>query len=147
MTNIRNVKSPHWRGWLKPEHRCLVPATSFCEWTDSSPKVTHWFALDDSRPLFVFAGIWCSWQGVRGTKANPVEGTHQLFAFLTTNANETVKPIHAKAMPVILTTAEEMEAWLTAPVEEALRLQRPLPADMLRIVARGEKQGPTRIAA
>jgi hypothetical protein len=23
---IRNTSSPHWRGWLKPENRCLVPA-------------------------------------------------------------------------------------------------------------------------
>jgi len=22
VTNIRNTASPHWRGWLKPEHRC-----------------------------------------------------------------------------------------------------------------------------
>ena len=24
VTNIRNTTSPHWRGWLKPENRCLV---------------------------------------------------------------------------------------------------------------------------
>jgi putative SOS response-associated peptidase YedK len=24
----------------------------------SRPKVTHWFALDECRPLFAFAGIW-----------------------------------------------------------------------------------------
>src|SRR6202521_1591391 len=24
VTNIRNTSSPHWRGWLKPENRCLV---------------------------------------------------------------------------------------------------------------------------
>ncbi|HZZ24993.1 MAG TPA: hypothetical protein VFE60_21555 [Roseiarcus sp.] len=29
-TNIRNVSSPHWRGWLSARTRCLVPATSFC---------------------------------------------------------------------------------------------------------------------
>src|ERR1700737_4743989 len=29
VTNIRNTTSPHWRGWLKPENRCLVPANSF----------------------------------------------------------------------------------------------------------------------
>jgi len=29
VTNIRNVASPHWRGWLA-RNRCLVPATSFC---------------------------------------------------------------------------------------------------------------------
>jgi hypothetical protein len=45
-----NTGSPHWRRWLKPDNRCVVPATSFCEWTDSSPKVTHWFALGEDRP-------------------------------------------------------------------------------------------------
>jgi putative SOS response-associated peptidase YedK len=30
-TNIRNLKSPHWRQWLRPENRCLVPWTSFAE--------------------------------------------------------------------------------------------------------------------
>ena len=38
VTNVRNTASPYWRGWLKAEWRCLVPATSFCEWTDSRPK-------------------------------------------------------------------------------------------------------------
>lgn len=27
VTNVRNLKSLHWRPWLKPEWRCLVPAT------------------------------------------------------------------------------------------------------------------------
>lgn len=39
VTNVRNVKSPHWRRWLKPEHRCLVPFASFSENTkDASGK-------------------------------------------------------------------------------------------------------------
>jgi putative SOS response-associated peptidase YedK len=29
--NIRNTSSPHWRGWSKPENRCLVSANSFAE--------------------------------------------------------------------------------------------------------------------
>lgn len=64
VTNVRNVKSPYWRGWLKPEWRCVVPATSFCEYADTKPKKTPvWFALDESRPLFCFAGIWRPWSG------------------------------------------------------------------------------------
>lgn len=31
ITNIRNTRSPHWRAWLKPENRCVVPFNSFCE--------------------------------------------------------------------------------------------------------------------
>jgi putative SOS response-associated peptidase YedK len=135
VTNVRNLRSSFWRPWLKPEQRCLVPVTSFCEWTDSRPKETHWFALAEARPLFWFAGIWRPWTGERKGE----EREHQLFAFLTTAANDTVRPIHAKAMPVILTSEEDCETWLTGSDEDALALQQPAPDDLLRIVATGSK--------
>ena len=136
VTNIRNTGSSFWRAWMKPTNRCLVPATSFCEYLPGKPAVPHWFALGDDRPLFAFAGLWRPWTGTRGK----VEGQHELFSFLTTNANAVVAPIHPKAMPVILSTPEECEAWLTAPIPQALELQRPLPDALLSIVATGEKQ-------
>jgi putative SOS response-associated peptidase YedK len=37
------------------------------------------------------------------------EGEHRLYAFLTTSANAIVAPIHAKAMPVVLTTEDDCE--------------------------------------
>ncbi len=76
---------------------------------------------------------------MRGPKSAPVEGDHELFGFLTTEANAVVAPVHAKAMPVILTTSDEVEMWLEADTAEALALQRPLPDDALRIVAKGER--------
>ena len=42
-------------------------------------------------------------------KVKEGETTNDLFAFLTTEPNAIVAPIHAKAMPVILTTQEEIE--------------------------------------
>ncbi len=63
-------------------------------------------------------------------------------AFLTTEPNAEVGAIHPKAMPVILTTPDEVEAWMKAPSDEALKLQRPLPDGRLRIVARGVKDDP-----
>ena len=38
VTNIRNVSSPHWRGWLGRDRRCVVPATSFCEYADTKAR-------------------------------------------------------------------------------------------------------------
>ena len=136
VTNVRNVNSPYWRAWLKPEYRCLAPATSFCEYTDSQPKVPHWFALGEDRPLFAFAGIWRAWTGERKKQT----GEHLLFSFLTCAPNSVVGPVHAKAMPVILRTPEEFETWLCAPAEEALALQRPAPDEALRVIATGRRE-------
>ena len=94
--------------WLKPENRCLVPANSFAEYApepnpETKKKDVVWFALNDDRPLFAFAGIWTTFNGDRGTKSKPVPGPHQVYGFLTTSPNAVVEPIHPKAMPVILT--------------------------------------------
>jgi putative SOS response-associated peptidase YedK len=139
VTNVRNTKSPYWRGWLKPAFRCLTPFTSFCEYEDTKPRKTPtWFALAEERPLAAFAGIWRT----RGANAAPVEGEHLVFSFLTRDANVEVGAIHPKAMPAILTEQDEFDAWLAAPVEEVLKLQRPLPDGSLAVVARGEREDP-----
>jgi putative SOS response-associated peptidase YedK len=138
VTNIRNTQSTWWQPWFDPRWRCLVPANSFCEWTDTRPKVPHWFALGAERPLFAFAGIWQPWTGERRKET----GEHLLYGFLTTEPNALVRPVHAKAMPVVLTTPEEWDIWLRAPADEALALQRPLAADRLEIVATGETEDP-----
>jgi putative SOS response-associated peptidase YedK len=141
VTNIRNVASPHWRGWIGARNRCVVPATSFCEYADTTPRKTPiWFALGDDRPVFAFAGLWTRWRGVRGPKSAPVAGEHELYGILTTDANAVVAPIHPQAMPVILTSQAEVDLWLEAETLAALSLQRPLPNEALAVVAKDEKE-------
>lgn len=79
VTDVRNVASPYWRGWLKPEFRCLGPATSFCDYTDSQPRVPHWFALGPDRAQ---------------------QGEHPLFAFLRHRAERAGPANPRKAMSV-----------------------------------------------
>lgn len=139
-TNIRNLNAPHWRRWLGVENRCLVPWTSFAEpgKTSEGKSENVWFAMDDSRPLMCFPGIYVDgWTSIRKVKDGLT--TNNLFGFLTTTPNADIKPYHDKAMPVIFRTREECEAWMTLPFKEAKALQKPLPDGVVRIVARGGK--------
>lgn len=121
VTNVRNYASPFWRSALKnPERRCLVPFTAFSEYGPGEPGKLplHWFDVP-SRPIVSFAGVW-----------RPVEGGGSVFAFLTTEPNPLVAPIHPKAMPVLLHEDDE-ERWLSAPIEEVLSLAVPFPSQLM----------------
>jgi putative SOS response-associated peptidase YedK len=135
VTNIRNLGSPYWRGWLKPGWRCLVPATAFCEYDEGHAKRPTWFALDAARTPFAFAGLWRSWTGTRKGET----GEHRVFAFLTTEANDLMRPVHRQAMPVIL-TAETWDTWLDGDISDAVALQRPPPDGLLLIAATGARE-------
>jgi len=139
-TNIRNTASAHWRPWLGPKNRCLVPLTSFSEPDQVGGSLQPiWFALSDERPLAFFAGVWTAHGCVRKIKTGWEDC--ELFGFLTTDANAEVAAYHSKAMPVILTDPAEWDLWLSdAPWAEVQALQHPLPDGALEIVARGVRQ-------
>lgn len=142
VTNIRNLGSAHWRPYLGPEHRCLVPFTSLSEYRVEPDKsrTPVWFARGEDRPLTFFAGIWNRWTSIRKLKEGETQA--DLFGFLTTEAHAVVDAVHPKAMPVILTEPEEWKTWLTEPFDSARYLQRPLPDGMLQIIAEGQRRDP-----
>jgi putative SOS response-associated peptidase YedK len=127
VTNIRNTGSPHWRRWLGPPHRCIVPFDRFAE---PKPGGNQWFALKEGDGAF--AGLCTEWTSVR--KVRDGETTDLLFGFLTCTPNAEVGAIHPKAMPVILTTPEEWTLWLTGAWDHVRHLQRPLPDGLLAVL-------------
>lgn len=128
MTNVRNLSLPQWRRLAeRPENRCLVPLTEFCEWTPDLHEVgggkplkgEMWFQVTD-QPLFAVAGFW-----QRTAKGDG-------FTMVTCDANDLVAPIHPKAMITIL-APDDHERWLTGSYEDAIGLQRPYPSDKMTV--------------
>ena len=137
ITNIRNLASPWWqrvnrRYLLEPEYRCLVPFDRFAE----PPRAPTWFSM--SKPAF-FAGVWRPFQGERlmavagKARRQRVLNDWHLFSFLTCDANAEVRPVHPKAMPVILSDPADLRDWLAGGVDSLYRLQRPLPDYSLQV--------------
>ena len=129
MTNIRNLGLPQWRHLAeRPEHRCLVPLTEFCEWTPDKHDVGQgkpikgemWFTVTD-QPLFAVAGLW-----------QPPKDGARGFAMLTCPPNDVVAPIHPKAMITVL-AREDQERWLTGSYAAVVALQRPYPATRMTV--------------
>ena len=129
MTNVRNLALPQWKRLAeRPENRCLVPLTEFCEWTpgridlgDGKPplKGEMWFNVLD-QDVFAVAGFW----------QRTVAGNG--FAMVTCDANELVAPIHPKAMITIL-AEEDWDRWLTGSYDDVVALQQPYPADRMSV--------------
>jgi putative SOS response-associated peptidase YedK len=134
-TNVRNTASAHWKAWLAPKHRCLVPFTSFSEPDQVGGSLKPiWFALDADEPLAFFAGIWTPHACVRKIKTGWED--FEAYGFLTTESAEPVATYHDKAMPVILTKADEWDLWLSdAPWSEVAALQKPMSDGLIVIPA------------
>jgi putative SOS response-associated peptidase YedK len=55
VTNIRNISSSHWKRWLRPVNRCLVPFTSFSEY-----DTTNWTSVRKAREGESRRPLWFS---------------------------------------------------------------------------------------
>jgi len=141
VTNIRNTSSPHWRGWLKPESRCLVPFNSFAEYApepnlETKKKDVVWFALNDDRPLTAFAGIWTEFKGDQGMKSKPLPGPHLAYAWLPDHRAER----QLSSRSILSNAGDPDDRSGTRHIDARIlvkALQRQLRDDALKIVARG----------
>lgn len=104
------TEKPSFRSDFKT-HRCIIPMDGFYEWAtgvEGGPitkagklaKRPHFIHRVDDEPLAV-AGIWSMW---RDRDAGPEGAWHHTTAIITTQANETIAPVHDR-MPVILPRA------------------------------------------
>lgn len=123
MTNVRQLGLPQWRRLAeRPENRCLIPLTEFCEWTPDTYQVgvgrplkgEMWFQVDD-QPIFALAGFWRRTASGNG------------FTMVTCDPNELVAPIHPKAMITIL-QRQDHACWLEGSYDDVVALQRPYDA-------------------
>jgi putative SOS response-associated peptidase YedK len=129
MTNVRQLGLPQWRRLAeKPENRCIVPLTEFCEFTpekhdlaDGKPplKGEMWFSVV-GQPVFAVAGFW----------QRTAEGSG--FTMVTCDPNELVAPIHPKAMITIL-EPDDVDTWLGGSYDEVVTLQRPYGAAKMSV--------------
>ena len=83
--------------------RCLIPADGFYEWQRFNGRKQPYFIRLESRQPIMFAGIWERWRSDKGRYITSC-------TIITTQANETLSPIHHR-MPVLIDD-DQFEAWL-----------------------------------
>ena len=111
MINARSEtvsEKPAFRSAFKKK-RCLVIADGFYEWrTEGKRKFPMYIRLKSGEP-FGFAGLYNVWTSPDGKQLCTC-------TIITTEANETVKPIHDR-MPVILPRDRE-DIWVNPALED-----------------------------
>jgi len=128
-----------WKSLVENKaQRCVVPATRFAlSGRSAGLPAWQWFVRPNHKP-FMFAGVWTTWHGERGTREAPAASEHRVYSIVSTEANALVQPFD-DTMPVILTTAAEVEQWLTGTVQQALALHKSAANDALRLLPEEKK--------
>jgi putative SOS response-associated peptidase YedK len=103
---------PAFRSAFK-KRRCLIVADSFFEWQRSGEvKIPRLVRLKNEEP-FAMAGLYEYWKMKSGKVL-------ESCAIVTTEANDFMRPIHAR-MPVILKPENE-ESWLSPNLQDTEKL-------------------------
>lgn len=112
VNNIADLSSFMWRFVApRPENRCLIPLTGFCEAEgDWGSKTRTWFGVH-GRPIFAWAGMW---------KVSDEWGS--VYSGLMTDCNDVVRPVHTR-MPVLL-HPEDHDRWLHGDLDDVISFQQ-----------------------
>lgn len=102
-----------WPDLLKKGQRCIFPIDSFYEWPIKGKGLPPVEIFVKGREPYALAGLWSRFYENRQTRYS--------FTSFTCEPNEFMKPLHEKAMPVILNSIEEQRLWLLEGDEELLR--------------------------
>jgi len=102
-----------WPDLLKKGQRCLLPVDSFYEWPVKGKGLPPVEIFVKGRAPYALAGLWSRYYGDSETRYS--------FATFTTEPNDFMRPLHNKAMPVILANIDEQKLWLMEGDEELLR--------------------------
>jgi len=115
---------PAFRSAFK-SRRCLILADGFYEWQKKEgAKQPFYIQVGGGQP-FAFAGLWEHWEDPQGEMVESA-------AIVTTDANDTMRPIHNR-MPVIL-APKDYDIWLDLTIKDAKLLEpllRPYPSDAM----------------
>ena len=118
------TQKPSFKHLLKSK-RCLVPSSGFYEWKRiDKRKIPYYIGIKNSK-IFSFAGLYDNWKDSVGNEL-------KTFTIITTNSNNTLKPIHNR-MPVILEREFE-EDWLdvkTHDFDSLKQMLKPYPDDKM----------------
>jgi putative SOS response-associated peptidase YedK len=118
------VDKPAFRAAMK-RRRCLIPADGFYEWQAIGGRKRPFYVHAKSGAPLAFAGLWETWTGPNGEELDTA-------AIVTTRANKSLEPIHAR-MPVII-APEAFELWLNSDkvdADTAAALIQPAPKELL----------------
>jgi putative SOS response-associated peptidase YedK len=91
---------------------------------------------DEERPLFAFPGIWQRWRGP--VKKDGPNVDLDVYSFLTTAPNELTRSINHERMPVLLSSEDEFETWLSGTPAKAFGLVKSFDPALMRIVQSGK---------
>src|SRR5207248_684790 len=93
-----------WPDLIRRGQRCILPINSYYEWPVKGRGLPPVEIFVAGRHPYALAGLWSRYFEENEPRYS--------FTTFTTEPNDFMRPLHEKAMPVILATKNEQRLWL-----------------------------------